>query len=35
VVPGPGGTAAATTIEVEADAVWTGELLSLTAAVKL
>ena len=36
VVPGPDAcVAAATTIEVVADFVWTGELLSLTVAVKL
>jgi hypothetical protein len=36
VVAGPGGgAAAATTIEVATDLVWTGEPLSLTVAVKL
>ena len=35
-VPAPdAGVAAATTMEVAADFVWTGELLSLTVAVKL
>ena len=35
VVPGPVGTAVATTIELVADAVWTGVPLSATVAVKL